>query len=35
LRWRIAIHTSASGSQDKEMEASACRLIEIVERLHS
>jgi hypothetical protein len=22
LRWRIAIHTSASGSRDKELEAS-------------
>ena len=26
LRWRIAIHTSASGSRDKELEASACWL---------
>jgi hypothetical protein len=30
LRWRIAIHTSASGLRDKEPEAS-----KIVERPHS
>src|SRR5580692_1309996 len=30
LRWRIAIHTSASGSRGKELEAS-----EIVQRSHS
>src|SRR5580658_7543467 len=35
LHWRIAIHTSASGSRDKELEASACWLTEIVERPHS
>src|SRR5580658_3606931 len=35
LRWRIAIHTPASGSRDIELDASACWLIEIVERPHS